>query len=116
MGKLKRLTRDRHLTSEEATRDKAVRDRVMEEFPPIRPPLIRRAAKLLREERERQQLTQAEAAEKTGLSREVICRLENQPNNATIKTLERYGRGLGFEFEVTLVPAQAKRKGRRRTA
>jgi len=116
MGKLKRLTRDRHLTSDEAARDEAVRDRVLEEFPSIRPPLIRRAVRLLREERERQQLTQAQAAEKTGLSREVICRLENQPTNATIKTLERYARGLGFEFEITLAPAQAKRKGCRRTA
>jgi DNA-binding XRE family transcriptional regulator len=116
MGKLKRITRDRHLTSEEAARDKTVRQQVMEEFPPVRPPLIRRAGKLLREERERQQLTQAEAAKKTGLSREVICRIENQPNNVTTKTLERYARGLGFELEIALVPAKARHRKRRRTA
>jgi DNA-binding XRE family transcriptional regulator len=116
MGSLKRISRDRHLTPEEVAQDKAVREQVLEEFPPIRPPLVRRAAKLLLEERERQQLTQAEAAERTGLSREVICRLETQPGNATINTLERYARGLGFEFEIALAPAKAKRKARKRTA
>ena len=116
MGKLKRITRDRHLTREEAARDETVRKQVMEEFPPVAPPLIRRAGRLLREERERQQLTQAEAAERTGLSREVICRVENQPNNVTMKTLERYAHGLGFEFEIALLPATAKQKQHRRTA
>jgi DNA-binding XRE family transcriptional regulator len=116
MGNLKRISRDRHLTSEEAAQDKAIRDQVMEEVPPVRPPLTRRAARLLREERERLQLTQAEAAERSGLSREVICRLETQPGNATLKTLERYARGLGFDFEITLAPVKKKRKPHKRTA
>jgi DNA-binding XRE family transcriptional regulator len=116
MAGLRQISRDRYLTSEEVARDQAVRDEVMEEVPPIRPPLVRRAARLLREERERQGLTQAEAAESTGLSREVLCRLETQPGNATLKTLERYARGLGFEFEISLVPVKAKRKSRRRSA
>ncbi len=119
MAKLKRIIRDRHLTSAEAAADKAVREQVMEEFPPIRAPLMRRAARLLREQRERQQLTQTEAAKKAGLSREVIARLETQPGNATINTLERYARGLGFDFEITLAPAapaQAKRNARKRPA
>jgi DNA-binding XRE family transcriptional regulator len=116
MARLKPIIRDRYLTSEEAARDQAVRDEVREEVPPIRPPLVRRAARLLREERERQGLTQAEAAERTGLSREVLCRLETQPGNATLKTLERYARGLGFEFEISLVPVQTKRNARRRSA
>ena len=73
---------------------------------------VRRAASVLREERERQGLTQAEAAERTGLSREVLCRLETQPGNATLKTLERYARGLGFEFQISLVPVKTKRKSR----
>lgn len=116
MGSLKRISRDRHLTARESRQDAAICDQVREEVPPIRPPLVRRAARLLREERERQGLTQAEAAKNTGLSREVLCRLETQPGNATLKTLERYARGLGFEFEISLVPVQAKRDSRRRTA
>ena len=112
MTKLKPIIRDRHLTSEEAVRDQAVRDEVMEEVPPTGPPLVRRAARLLREERERQGLTQAEAAERSGISREVLCRLETQPRNATLKTLERYARGLGFEFQISLVPVKTKRKPR----
>jgi ribosome-binding protein aMBF1 (putative translation factor) len=76
VASLKQIVRDRNLTSDEAARDQAVRDEVMAEVPPIRPPLVRRAARLLREERERQGLAQAEAAERTGLSREVLCRLE----------------------------------------
>ena len=116
MGNLERISRDRHLTSKEARQDEAIRDQIREEVPPIRPPLVRRAARLLREERERRGLTQAEAAESTGLSREVLCRLETQPGNATLKTLERYWRGLGFEFEISLVPVKAKRESRRRTA
>ena len=116
MGNLKRISRERHLTPKEAAQDNAIRDQVMEEVPPVRPQLNRRAARLLREERERQQLTQAEAAKKTGLSREVICRLETQPGNATLKTLERYARGLGFDFEITLAPHKTKRKPRKRPA
>ena len=116
MASLKPIIRDRHLTSEEAARDQAVRAEVMAEVPPIRPPLVRRAARLLREERERQGLTQAEAAERTGLSREVLGRLETQPGNATLKTLERYARGLGFEFEISLVPAKTKLAAHRRSA
>lgn len=116
MGKLKRIRRNRPLTAEKAAQDQAVRDQVMAELPPFRPPLVRRAARLLREEREKQQLTQVQAANKTGLSREVICRLETQPGNATIKTLERYARGLGYEFEITLAPVKTKRKPQKRTA
>jgi DNA-binding phage protein len=116
MASLNPIIRDRHLTSKEAARDQAVRDEVMAEVPPIRPPLVRRAARLLREEQERQGLTQAEAADRTGLSREVLGRLETQPGNATLKTLERYARGLGFEFEISLVPAKTKRDARRRSA
>jgi hypothetical protein len=62
------------------------------------------AAVLLWEERKRQLRTQAEAVELTGLPREVICRLETQPGDATLKTLERFARGLGFDFEITLAP------------
>ena len=116
MASLKPIIRERYLSPEEAARDEAVRDEVMEEVPPIRPPLIRRAARLLREERERQGLTQAEAAERSGLSREVLCRLETQPGNATLKTLERYARGLGFDFEISLTPVKTKRKSHRRIA
>jgi len=92
------------------------REEVMEEVPPIRPPLVGRAARLLREERERQGLTQAEAAERSGLSCELLCRLESQPANATLKTLERYSRGLGFDFEISLAPAKTKPKSHRRCA
>jgi transcriptional regulator with XRE-family HTH domain len=104
------------LTADEVAQDKAVREQVMEEVPPVRAPLNRRAARLLKEERERQQLTQAEAAERTGLSREVICRLETQPGNATLKTLERYARGLGFDFKISLTPVTTRRKSRKRSA
>ncbi len=44
MARLKPIVRDRHLTPEEAAREQAMRDEVMEEVPPIRPPLVRRAA------------------------------------------------------------------------
>jgi len=116
MPSLKPIIRERYLSSEEAARDEAVREEAMEEVPPIRPPLVRRAARLLREERERQGLTQAEAAGRSGLTREVLCRLETQPGNATLKTLERYARGLGFDFEISLAPVKTKRKSRRRSA
>ncbi len=114
MGALQRVTRTRHLTAEEAARDDAVRQQVIEEIPPVPPPLVRRAVKLLRTERERQKLTQAQVAEKAGLSREVICRLENQPGNAAIGTLERYARGLDVALEITLVAARTA--ARKRTA
>jgi hypothetical protein len=41
-----------------------------------------------------------------------VCRLKTQPGNATLKTLERYARGLGFEFQISLAPVKTKRKPR----
>ncbi len=60
----------------------------------------------LRAERERQGLSLADVAQRTGIPRESICRLENlEKGNFEIFTVQRYAEALGLKIQVALVPA-----------
>ena len=60
----------------------------------------------LRAERERQGLSLADVAERSGIPRESICRLENlKQGNFQIATIQRYAEALGLKVKVALVPA-----------
>jgi transcriptional regulator with XRE-family HTH domain len=50
----------------------------------------------------------AELAARTGMTRGNIARLESQ-KNATLRTLDRYARGLGCELHIGVVSANVKR-------
>jgi transcriptional regulator with XRE-family HTH domain len=60
-------------------------------------------ARLVYAARERHGLTQNEAAERTGMKQQTISRLEGGTAQPTIKTVERYLRGLGFALDVFLI-------------
>ena len=55
----------------------------------------------LREERERQGLSLADVRARSAISRESLCRMENDDEpNPTIRTLARYAEALGMTMEI----------------
>ncbi|MHB9092687.1 MAG: helix-turn-helix transcriptional regulator [Chloroflexota bacterium] len=52
--------------------------------------------------RQRYSLTQEQLAEKTGLKRSYIARLESGESNPTVKTLHRLARAVGDNVEIAL--------------
>ena len=55
--------------------------------------------------RQEQHLTQQELAEKTGIDRSDISKLENGSANPSLRTLKRLADGLGMHLEIRFVPA-----------
>jgi transcriptional regulator with XRE-family HTH domain len=60
-------------------------------------------ARLVFAAREQRGLTQAQAAECTGVQQQMISRLEGGTAQPTFKTVERYLRRLGFAVSVSLI-------------
>lgn len=61
----------------------------------------------LKAERERRGLSLADMRRLTGMSREAISRLENDPSpNPTVLTFARYATALGLEFNFTVKPVR----------
>ena len=59
----------------------------------------------LRELREEKNMTQEELAEKSGVSRTIIWRLESNGNhNATTKTIHRLAEALGVPVDAFFIP------------
>jgi ribosome-binding protein aMBF1 (putative translation factor) len=114
-----RLTRTRFLTPEEAERDRQIREAVLEEFPPApgSPAALlkelRDLLKRLGRERRRRGLSLADVAERSGIDRSVISRLENgrQPN-PTVTTLCRYAAALGLQLSWSVTTAESRRPGK----
>jgi len=66
---------------------------------------IEQACLLLKAERESQGISLSDVAEKTGMSRGAISRLENLVDpNPTVSTLIRLASALGKQLVITLVP------------
>ena len=58
----------------------------------------------LRSERERQGLSLSDVADRTGMDRSFISRLETSPSpNPTVSTLHRYAECLGVDIQIALV-------------
>lgn len=58
----------------------------------------------LRLERQRANLTQAEVAERAGITQQAVARIESPDSCPSIKTLERVARALGTRLELHLRP------------
>jgi len=106
------VSRGRKLTPQEAAEYRKVREQVMEELPPAVADIVQQTVAQLRAERERRGFSLADMAERTGMTRENICRLENEKRNVTLRTLQRYARGLGCEIVIGLQPAKSKSEKR----
>ena len=112
---MKRLTRDRQLTPEEASKYREVRERVAEELPELIERHHERMAILdqfrelfgeLKAAREAKGLSVADLAERIGMDRSALSKLEvGQRPNPTLETLARYAEEVGKRPVVSLEDA-----------
>jgi DNA-binding XRE family transcriptional regulator len=113
---MRRITRDRRLTPEEAAKYREVREKVGEELPELIARHQERVAALdqldavvkqLKAAREEQGLSLAELTRLTGMDRSALSKLENgQRPNPTIETLVRYAEAVGKRLVVSLTDAR----------
>ena len=113
---MKRITRDRRLTPEEASKYKAVREQVAEELPDLVARHHERMAALdqlhellaqLKAAREAKGLSFADLTDLTGMDRSALSKLETgQRANPTVETLVRYAEAVGKRLVVSLSDAE----------
>jgi DNA-binding phage protein len=109
---MKRITRDRPLTPEEAAKYKSIREQVAEELPDLiarhheRMAALDQLQELLRQlkaAREAKGLSLADVTERTGMDRSALSKLETgQRANPTVETLVRYAEAVGKRLVVSL--------------
>src|SRR6184192_3605809 len=112
---MKRITRNRRLTAEEAAQYKAIREQVAGELPELIARHHERAAvhdqleQLLRQlkaAREAKGLSLADITDLTGMDRSALSKLETgQRANPTVETLVRYAEAVGKRLVVSLTDA-----------
>ena len=113
---MKRISRGRPLTPDEAAKYRQVREQVAEELPGLVARHHQRAAGLdqldellnqLKAAREAQGLSLADLTERTGMDRSALSKLETgQRPNPTLETLARYAEAVGKRLVVSLTDAE----------
>ncbi len=115
--KARRVFRANQKTTEERASERALRDKLQKERPSLDDLVragecdadavmtmgmyfdVQRALQALKREREQSGLSIVNAAERSGLDRAVVSRLENgKQDNPTVATLMRYAAALGKRF------------------
>jgi DNA-binding phage protein len=109
---MKRITRNRQLTPEEAAKYRTVREQVAEELPDLIAHHHERMAgrdhlhellQQLKAAREAKGLSLADVTALTGMDRSALSKLETgQRANPTIETLARYAEAVGKRLVVSL--------------
>ena len=109
---MKRITRDRRLTPEEAAKHRAVREQVAAELPDLVERHHERMASLdqlqgllvqLKAAREAKGLSLSDLTDLTGMDRSALSKLETgQRANPTVETLVRYAEAVGKRLVVSL--------------
>src|ERR1700722_10094512 len=112
---MKRITRDRRLSPEEAAKYKAIREQVAVELPELIARHHERLAALdqldqllqqLKAAREAKGLSLADMTDLTGMDRSALSKLETgQRANPTVDTLVRYAEAVGKRLVVALADA-----------
>ncbi len=112
---MKRITRNRKLTAEEAAKYKAIREHVAKELPGLIARHHERMASLdqlhelllqLKAAREAKGLSLSDLTELTGMDRSALSKLETgQRANPTVETLVRYAEAVGKRLVVSLTDA-----------
>ena len=125
-----RIQRPRQQTAEQAAAEKKTRKRFQREKPGLAELLasgddsaplsqaeywdLRKAVLRLKQLREAAGLSLADVAERTGIDRAAICRLENgQHQNSTIGTLNHYADALGKRLSFQVVDVGKRRASSR---
>lgn len=112
---MKRITRNRRLSPEEAAKYQAIREQVASELPDLIARHQERMASLdqleklftqLKDAREAKGISLADLTELTGMDRSALSKLETgQRVNPTVDTLVRYAEALGKRIVVSLADA-----------
>jgi DNA-binding XRE family transcriptional regulator len=112
---MKRITRNRRLTTDEAAKYKAIRQQIAEELPDLIARHHERMATLdqldtllrqLKAAREAKGLSLADLTNLTGMDRSALSKLESgQRANPTVETLVRYAEAVGKRLVVSLTDA-----------
>jgi DNA-binding Xre family transcriptional regulator len=112
---VKRITRTRRLTPDEAAKYKAIREQVAQELPDLVARHSQRMATLdrlhellaqLKAAREAKGLSLSDLTELTGMDRSALSKLETgQRANPTVETLLRYAEAVGKRLVVSLADA-----------
>lgn len=115
---MRRITRDRRLTTEEAAKYKSIRNRIAEELPELVGRHHERMAVLdqfqellgqLKAAREQKGLSLADLTALTGMDRSSLSKLETgQRPNPTVETLVRYAEAVGKRLVVSLADVVEK--------
>jgi predicted transcriptional regulator len=141
--KAQRIFRANRKTAEERARERALREKLQKEKPSLEDLIragacdpdavmtmgmyfdVQKALQALKQERERSGLSIGDVAERSGLDRAVVSRLENgKQDNPTIATLMRYAAAVGKRFlwsyedlaaKVTVGDGKASRRRTRRS-
>jgi DNA-binding Xre family transcriptional regulator len=113
---MKRITRTRRLTPEEAAKYKKVREQITGELPDLLARHHERMASLdqlkellvqLKAAREAKGLSLADLTELTGMDRSALSKLETgQRANPTVETLARYAEAVGKRLVVSVTDAE----------
>jgi DNA-binding Xre family transcriptional regulator len=101
------VSRGRRLTKAEAAKYRKIREQAEAEIPPAKPEPIKVVIARLRALRLAKGISLSELADRTGISRGNIARMESR-KNATLNSLQRYAEGLGCELRINVVSAQTK--------
>jgi DNA-binding XRE family transcriptional regulator len=109
---MRRITRDRRLTADEAAKYQEVREQIEQELPELvsrhhdRVTAREQLARILDElkaARESKGLSLADLTRLTGMDRSALSKLENgQRSNPTMETLVRYAEAVGKRLIVTV--------------
>jgi ribosome-binding protein aMBF1 (putative translation factor) len=129
--KAQRIFRANRKTAEERAREKALREKLQKEKPSLEDLVrtgacdpdavmtmgmyfdVQRALQALKQERKRCGLSIGKVAERSGLDRAVVSRLENgKQENPTVATLMRYAAAIGKRFLWSYEDLAAKVTGR----
>jgi DNA-binding XRE family transcriptional regulator len=115
---MKRISRDRRLTPEEAAKYQEIREQISQELPDLIARHHERMATLdqvhelllqLKAAREAKGLSLAELTELTGMDRSALSKLETgRRPNPTVETLVRYAEAVGKRLVVSLADATEK--------
>ncbi|MBI2480960.1 MAG: helix-turn-helix transcriptional regulator [Planctomycetia bacterium] len=96
-----KLTRVKHkFSAADRARHARIREQVEAEFPPKPVSAARVALAKLRNLRRQADVSLAEMARRTGMTKANLSRLENSADNAKVETLERYAEALGVKLVI----------------
>lgn len=123
--KAQRIHRPREQTPEQEAAERAIRQKFQQEKPTLQDLIdrgdvgqvltmgeyweLRKTFAALKALREKQALSISDLADRTGMDRAMISRLENgQLDNPTLATVTRYAKALGKRVVVTLLDAKTR--------